>query len=147
MNVIQLRVVDFREEATDAVTIVVERVDGGVLEYRAGQFLTFLFVLNGRALRRSYSFSSTPVIDRLPSVTVKRVANGEVSRYLIDHLKVGDVISCLPPSGKFLLEEGVERMHVFVAAGSGLTPVFSLIREALYRRPEEKLVLITQNRD
>ncbi|MBS1605402.1 MAG: iron-sulfur cluster-binding domain-containing protein, partial [Bacteroidetes bacterium] len=80
-------------------------------------------------------------------VTVKRVANGEVSRYLIDHLKVGDVISCLPPSGKFLLEEGVERTHVFVAAGSGMTPVFSLIREALYRRPAEKLVLITQNRD
>jgi len=147
MNVIQLRVVDCREEATDTVTIVMEPVDGGVLEYRAGQFLTFLFVLNGRELRRSYSFSSTPGIDRLPSVTVKRVVNGEVSRYLIDHLKVGDVVSCLAPSGKFLLEEGVERTHVFVAAGSGMTPVFSLIREALYRRPAENVVLITQNRD
>jgi len=146
MNLIQLRVVDSRVEATDTVTIVLEPVDGGVLEYRAGQFLTFLFVLNGRELRRSYSFSSTPGIDRLPSVTVKRVVNGEVSRYLIDHLKVGDIVTCLPPSGKFLLEEG-ERTQVFVAAGSGMTPVYSLIREALYHRPAGKVVLITQNRD
>jgi len=147
MNVIRLRVVAHFYEATDSVTVVLDLVDGGVLEYRAGQFLTFLFVLNGREVRRSYSFSSTPGVDRLPSVTVKRVANGEVSRYLIDHLKVGDVVSCLPPSGKFLLEEGVERTHVFVAAGSGMTPVYSLIREALFRRSGGKVLLITQNRD
>jgi len=147
MNVIRVRVVASFSAATDAVTIVVEPVDGGVLEYRAGQFLTFLFVFNGREVRRSYSFSSTPGIDGLASVTVKRVANGEVSRYLIDHLKVGDVVDCLPPSGKFVLEEGKERTQVFVAAGSGMTPVFSLIREALYKRGTEKVVLVTQNRD
>ncbi|WP_431209471.1 FAD-binding oxidoreductase [Puia sp. P3] len=133
--------------ATDAVTIVVEPADGTVLAYRPGQFLTFLFVFNGREVRRSYSFSSTPGIDRLPSVTVQRVPNGEVSRYLIDHLKVGDVVECLPPSGKFVLEDGKERTQVFVAAGSGMTPVFSLIQEALYKRSEENVVLITQNRD
>jgi len=147
MNIIRLRVVEHFLEATDTVTIVLEPVDGSVLEYRAGQFLTFLLDLNGRELRRSYSFSSTPGIDRLPSVTVKRVVNGEVSRYLIDHLKVGDLVSCLPPSGKFLLEEGVERTHVFVAAGSGMTPVYSLIREALFFRPAVRVLLISQNRN
>ena len=147
MNVIRLRVVESFFAATDAVTIVVEPVDGGMLDYRAGQFLTFLFVFNGREVRRSYSFSSTPGIDPLPSVTVKRVANGEVSRFLIDHLKVGDVVECLPPSGKFILEAGEGRTQVFVAAGSGMTPVFSLIREVLYKRVGEKVVLITQNRD
>jgi ring-1,2-phenylacetyl-CoA epoxidase subunit PaaE len=105
MTTIELQVVAIRPEATEMVTINLRRVDGLPLDYRAGQFLTFLFSFGGRELRRSYSFSSTPGVDALPSITVKRVANGEISRLLIGRLKVGDVLQSLPPSGKFLLEE------------------------------------------
>lgn len=149
--------------ATEMVTIRFQRKDGSPLEYKAGQFLTFLFVFGGRELRRSYSFSSTPGVDALPSITLKRVANGEVSRFLIDHLRVGDVLVSLPPAGKFILEEVAGRKLVFLAAGSGMVPVFSLIKEVARRaetarlegvvrqgRPEDvapRTVLITQNRD
>src|SRR5579859_1321975 len=133
MITIELRVVSIRREATEMVTIAFERKDGRPLEYRAGQFLTFLFSFRGRGLRRSYSFSSTPGVDEYPSITVKRVANGEVSRYLLGHLAVGDVLMSLP-------------------AGSGMVPVFGLIKEAfesgrMRSRGAGRIVLITQNRD
>ncbi|GGB19378.1 flavin reductase family protein [Puia dinghuensis] len=157
MTTIALQVVDIRAEAKDMVTIVLRRQDGRPLEYQAGQFLTFLFSFRGRELRRSYSFSSTPGVDHLPAVTVKRIVNGEVSRYLIDHLKVGDVLTSLPPAGKFLLEEVSGGTLVFVAAGSGMVPVFSLMKEALRRAAVsfggvtsaavKRIVLISQNRN
>lgn len=126
------------------VTIVLRRVDGVPLEYRAGQFLTFLFSFRDREVRRSYSFSSTPGVDVLPSITVKRVPNGEISRWLIGRLQVGDILTSLPPAGKFLLEERVGGSIVFLAAGSGMVPVFSIIKGI----PEgEPVLLITQNRD
>ncbi|HEY6900288.1 MAG TPA: FAD-binding oxidoreductase, partial [Puia sp.] len=147
MNTVKLRVAAIRKEATDAVTIVLEPLGGMEFRYRAGQFLTFLFLFQGHEYRRSYSLSSTPGIDVLPFVTVKRVANGIVSRYLIDRLKVGDILTSLVPAGKFVLEEGASRPLVFLAAGSGMTPVYGLIKEALYKRGAERVVLITQNRD
>jgi len=152
MITIELRVVSIRREATEMVTIAFERKDGRPLEYRAGQFLTFLFSFRGRGLRRSYSFSSTPGVDEYPSITVKRVANGEVSRYLLGHLAVGDVLMSLPPAGKFVLEEVGGGSLVFLAAGSGMVPVFGLIKEAfesgrMRSRGAGRIVLITQNRD
>src|SRR5215469_10172239 len=141
MITIELEVVDIRAEAREMVTIALRRRDGLPLEYKAGQFLTLLIEFGGRELRRSYSFSSTPGVDALPAITVKRVANGEVSRYLLDHLKTGDVLRSLPPAGKFLLEPGFEGRLVFLAAGSGMVPIFSLMKAAVGLR----MLLITQN--
>ena len=131
MMTIDLQVVAIRPEATEMVTIVLRRCDGVPLEYKAGQFLTFLFSFGGRELRRSYSFSSTPGVDALPTITVKRVANGEISRWLIGRLQEGDVLQSLPPSGKFLLEERVGGAVVFLAGGSGMVPVYSLIKRGI----------------
>lgn len=129
------------------VTFFLERKDGRPLEYRAGQFLTFLFSFHGRELRRSYSFSSTPGIDLFPSITVKREVNGEISRFLVDRLRVGDVLSSLAPAGKFLLEAVPDGSLVFLAAGSGMVPVFSLMKAAFHQRAAKKIILISQNRD
>ena len=136
------------------VTIAFRRRDGLALEYRAGQFLTLLFLFGAREVRRSYSFSSAPGVDEFPAITVKRVPNGEVSRQLIDHVRVGDVLRSLLPAGKFLLTGGFEGPLVFLAAGSGMVPVFSLIKAVVYSREMGEVVagrwrvrLITQNRD
>jgi len=146
-----LRVKEIRVEARDASTIFLERVDGEPLVYRAGQFLTFLFrlrreavdgeALMERALRRSYSFSTTPGVDPVAAVTVKRVENGEISRYMLDHLREGDELVALPAAGRFVWEEAArgreqalperEQPLVFIAAGSGLAPVFSLIKQVI----------------
>src|SRR5258708_40012266 len=143
MNELVLKVKDIMPEAKDTITILLERVDGRPLEYRAGQFLTFLLVAGVRELRRSYSFSSTPGIDPTAAITVKRVTNGEVSRYLLDHLRVGDELVSLPSAGRFVLE-GAPWLF-FIAAGSGMAPVFSLLKEALVKEPGSRLVLISQN--
>jgi ring-1,2-phenylacetyl-CoA epoxidase subunit PaaE len=144
MGTIELQVVDIRPEATEMVTLVLRRRDGLPLEYRAGQFLTLLFSFGGREVRRSYSFSSTPGVDALPSISVKRVPNGEVSRWLIGRLSVGDILQSLPPAGMFVLEERARGTLVFLAAGSGMVPVFSLIKSVGLG---VRVLLITQNRD
>src|ERR1700744_5066400 len=104
MELLTLRVIAIRPEALDMKTILLERADGQPLLYHAGQFLTLLFNFRGRELRRSYSFSTTPGVDPIAAITVKRILNGEISRYLLDHLQSGDILSALAPAGRFTLE-------------------------------------------
>lgn len=96
--------------------------------YLPGQHLTLLLQPGLREIRRSYSLCSIPT-DPYPAIAITRVANGEASRWLHEHLKVGDVLESLAPSGRFLLETAPEL--VFLAAGSGITPIYPLIRQAL----------------
>ena len=147
MDVWMLKVVGILAAAADTATIFLERADGRPIDYQAGQFLTLLISLNGRELRRSYSLSSAPGIDPIPSITVKRVINGEVSRYLLDHLRVGDELRSLPPAGRFVLEEGGRSPLFFIAAGSGMVPVFSLLKKALADERGGRVVLFTQHHD
>jgi ring-1,2-phenylacetyl-CoA epoxidase subunit PaaE len=145
MDTWTLRVIDIRPEAHNTKTIFVERTDGP-LSYQAGQFLTLLVNTYGREHRRSYSFSTTPGIDPVAAITVKRVPNGEVSRYLLDHLRVGDILHTLPPAGRFTLDETADPL-VFIAAGSGIVPIFSLLKTALALQSHHKIILITQQHD
>jgi ring-1,2-phenylacetyl-CoA epoxidase subunit PaaE len=170
MDTLVLTVKRILSAAKDTATILLERADGQPLNYRAGQFLTFLLPAGqvhsgfqvhsgipgasaGRELRRSYSFSSTPGVDQMAAITVKRVINGEVSRYLLDHLREGDELMSLLPAGRFVLEEEVagsrnERRELFfITAGSGMAPVFSLLKEALLKEKDVRVVLISQFHD
>jgi len=140
-----LRVVAIHPEALDTKTFFLERTDGYPMAYQAGQFLTFLFQLHGHELRRSYSFSTTPGIDPIPAITVKRIPNGQISRYLLDHLQPGDTLTSLPPGGRFTLETA--RTLFFLAAGSGLVPIFSLIKKAVSLQPPAHITLITQQHE
>lgn len=139
-----LRVTGIRPEATGIKTIFLERRSGEPIHYEAGQFLTLLFTIHGHELRRSYSFSTTPGIDPVPAITVKRVPNGEISRHLLDRLRVGDNLTTLPAAGRFMLDARGQQ-QVFIAAGSGVIPVFSLLKKvvSLGMRP----LLLTQQHD
>jgi len=145
MDTWTLRVIDIRPEAHNTKIIFVERTDGP-LSYRAGQFLTILVNIYGREHRRSYSFSTTPGIDPVAAITVKRVPNGEVSRYLLDHLRVGDILHTLPPAGRFTLDNAADTL-IFIAAGSGIVPIFSLLKAALEQQYRSRIILITQQHD
>ncbi len=134
-------------EAADMKTIFLERRSGEPGPYQAGQFLTLLFTSHGHDLRRSYSFSTAPAAGETPAITVKRVANGEVSRRLLDHLRVGDSLVSLPPAGRFTLEAEGADTFVFIAAGSGLVPVFSLVKELRASRPAAGIQLLSQQHD
>ncbi len=136
-----------RDETPDAKTFVLRPTDGQMVPYRAGQFLTFLFKSKGAELRRSYSLSSAPGVDADLAVTVKRVENGEISRYLFDRLHVGNGLRALPPSGRFFLNEDPSGDLVLIAAGSGITPVFSILKTALFAQPDRRILLIYASRD
>jgi ring-1,2-phenylacetyl-CoA epoxidase subunit PaaE len=118
----------------------------GDFAYKAGQFLTFILNIYGKDIRRSYSFGSTPDIDKQPFLTIKRIENGAVSRYFFDHIKEGDLLTSLPPSGRFIIHEENESEYFFIAAGSGITPIFSLLKQLLYKQ-QNKVTLLYQNTD
>lgn len=112
-------------------------------EYKPGQFLT---IVRGD-VRRSFSFSSHPS-DKFPKITLKRIPNGEISRWLFDDVKAGDRIHTIEASGLFVYPEDTSDydLAVFMAAGSGITPVISMIREALSRNDNMKIMLLYSNR-
>jgi 3-ketosteroid 9alpha-monooxygenase subunit B len=127
-----LTVKDVIRETADAISLVfdVPQEWSQQFEYEAGQFLTLRVVVDGEEHRRCYSMSSSPLPGEDLRVTVKRDRTGVVSNWLNDHVRVGDTIDAAPPAGRFVLRD-TERDVVAFAGGSGVTPVFSLIRTAL----------------
>ena len=99
--------------------------------YRPGQFLTFRIPQGDGHIERCYSLSSAPTCDAEMKVTVKRVSGGFGSNWFNDVPKPGDAIDVAPPSGRFVLRSR-ERQPVLFAGGSGITPVISLIKQALH---------------
>jgi ferredoxin-NADP reductase len=144
LDTINLSVTQLLRETPDAVTFILTPSER--LPYHAGQFITLLINHYGRAVRRSFSLSSNPE-DPYWSITVKRKVNGEISRYLLDHVKVGDVIKALPPSGRFTLQTDPHQQRDigFIGAGSGMSPLLPLIKQALKEEPLSHIWLICQN--
>jgi ferredoxin-NADP reductase len=128
-------------ETADAATFVVD----GALPYEAGQFLTFRMHVDGEPHVRCYSMSSAPAVDDELRVTVKRVPGGVVSNWMIDALHAGDEIEVQAPAGFFRLT-GCDGDLVLFAAGSGITPVISLLKTAL-ATTDRRVRLLYANRD
>ena len=145
----RLEIVKIISEAPETRSFVF-REGHDKLKDRAGQFLTFLFRgRHGREVRRSYSISSCPDLNEPLAVTVRRIPNGEISRVLMERTRAGDFLTTIGPSGFFILPEnmsGVRRI-VFVAAGSGITPVFSLLKSVLHSHPAVGVLLLYSNRN
>jgi ferredoxin-NADP reductase len=122
------------EETDDAVSIVFDVPLGLEPEfgYRAGQFVTLRIVVDGSEELRSYSMSSAPGIDRDLQITVKRVAEGVVSNWILEHVRGGESLDVSAPAGAFVLPEGELTSDVAAfAAGSGITPIFSIVKSVL----------------
>lgn len=114
----------------------------------AGQFLTLKATVNGKEIRRAYSISSEPNAPHI-QVSVKRIANGEFSTYANDSLKVGNVIDVMIPEGKFQLKPSKEKRKNYLAfaAGSGITPIMSMIKTVLNVESSSKFVLVYGNKN
>jgi ring-1,2-phenylacetyl-CoA epoxidase subunit PaaE len=145
---LEFRVKEIIHETPDTRTFVLALTDGATLPYQAGQFLTFLLDVNGHEVRRSYSLISAPGVDEFPAVTIKRVANGEISRYWHDHVQVSTPLRTLPPAGRFILEptDGQPRDVVLIGAGSGITPLFSILKDVLVHEPTSRVTLLYASR-
>jgi ring-1,2-phenylacetyl-CoA epoxidase subunit PaaE len=143
-----LTILEIIQETVDTKTFVFKNPIFNKIKYEAGQYLTLLLRINGRKYVRPYSFSSTPLVDSLLSITVKRVSNGIVSNYIHNSFKVGDVIEVMEPMGDFVLnkKESIYSIY-FWGVGSGITPLFSLIKEVLNSRPNTVVHLVYGNKN
>ncbi len=135
------------DETSDARSITLAVPEGlqESFRYRPGQFLTLRLAVEGRHLPRCYSMSSTPGLDDALRVTVKRVVGGRGSNWLCNNLRPGDSLEVMAPAGMFT-PAGLEGDFILAAGGSGITPVFSILRAAL-ARGAGRIRLIYANRD
>lgn len=136
-----LRVTGRTNETHDTVTFRLTPVEGPLAPYLPGQFLTLVL----GAVRRSFSLTSYPG-DPFYAITVKRKVNGEVSRFLQDHIFAGSILEALPPAGRFTFARSSRVRDIgFIAAGSGIAPIIGLIRQAIGEEPSSHVWLIDQN--
>lgn len=138
----QLTVKEVVRETADAHSLVFE---GPALPYKPGQFLTLRIPSDQQPTARCYSLSSSPHVDDLLKVTVKRTAGGYGSNWVCDSVDVGTVIDVLPPAGHFTPKDLTGDL-LLCAAGSGITPVISILKSAL-AEGSGRLVLLYANRD
>jgi ring-1,2-phenylacetyl-CoA epoxidase subunit PaaE len=144
-----LTIEDVRRETADCISVAFA-IPAGFREefrWRQGQNITLRTRINGEEVRRSYSICSSPLDNEL-RVAIKKVPGGIFSTYANEQLQKGHVIDVLPPSGKFyteLLPENRKRYLAF-AAGSGITPILSLIKTTLAVEPDSHFTLVYGNR-
>lgn len=148
MTPLQFRITALSQQPGENVFIQLEPTDGIKPPYEAGQFLTALFQVNGKEIRRSYSLCSSPDVDEPLSIAVKLVENGEISKNLHHKTAAGDILTTLPPNGLFTFTPaaGVKRTIFLFAAGVGITPVFSILKTALTSEEHAHVVLIYSNK-
>ena len=143
----QVPVAEVISETDDAFSLVlaVPPELAGTFAYRPGQFLTVRIPVEDGSVARCYSLSSSPHAGDLPTITVKRTADGHASNWLADHARAGFVLDTLPPAGTFC-PGSLEGDFLLFAAGSGITPVISILKSAL-AAGRGRVVLIYANRD
>jgi ring-1,2-phenylacetyl-CoA epoxidase subunit PaaE len=145
---LQVRIVAIISETADTKSFVLEELNGNRIFYKPGQFLTLIFQKHSGEERRSYSISSSPDLDEPLTITVKRIDNGEFSRFLFDQVKPGDILYTIGASGFFTWPGNHSSFTkaFFFAAGSGITPILPLIKHILHKDAEVVTYLMYSNR-
>lgn len=145
----KLSIKEIIRETADAVSIhfnVPEELQSHYT-FVAGQYVNLKVTLDGQEIRRAYSICSAPKSGEL-RIAVKSVKNGFFSKFANEKLAVGNVIEVGTPEGKFTFEPKIERQKNYVAfvAGSGITPVFSILKSVLEEEPNSTFVLVYGNK-
>ena len=144
-----LAISDIRQETKDCISISFD-VPGHLQDayhFEAGQNITLRLKVGGEELRRSYSICSSPLDNEL-RVAIKKIAAGKFSTHANHQFQRGDKIDVLPPTGKFNphVNSGHENNYLAFAAGSGITPIISIIKTTLATVPGSRFTLIYGNR-
>lgn len=144
-----LKVVEVRRETPEAISLRFEVPEDLRDDYRfvQGQHVNLKATVDGEALRRSYSICAG-VDDGELRIAIKKVPGGRFSTWAHDHIRVGDVFEVMTPEGRFhtQLDPATERHYVAFAAGSGITPILSLIKTTLRAEPRSRFTLVYGNR-
>lgn len=142
-----LTVKSIRRETPNAVSVTFE-IPSEIKErfrFKAGQYITIKHLYNGTEIRRAYSICSTPS-DAHITIGIKTVDGGSFSVYANTVLKAGDTLEVMPPQGKFVLTDATaSQNYAAFAAGSGITPILSLVKSALSAHSENTFLLAFGN--
>ena len=146
----QLKVLESKALTSDAVAVSfdVPQALYETFNYKPGQYLTLKFNLNGEEVRRSYSLCSSPALEEPLQVGVKRVEKGLVSNHINDNVKAGSVVEVMPPDGRFYADVNANhyKTYYLFAAGSGITPMLSILRTVLLTEEKSFVHMIYGNR-
>lgn len=138
-----------KQETDDTVTLffTVPAALSDTFKYTQGQYLTLRFTINEAEERRAYSMSSSPVEAEL-AVSVKRVNGGKVSNHINDNLKAGDSVDVMPPQGRFYtkLDPEQRKSYYLFGAGSGITPLMSILKTVVEEEPKSNVYLLYGSR-
>ncbi|WP_040279633.1 ferredoxin--NADP reductase [Psychroserpens damuponensis] len=145
----KLSIKDITKETENAVTISFDlpKELKDTFQFKAGQYITLKTELNGNEIRRDYSLCTSPKSGEL-KVAVKEVIDGTFSAHANKNLTVGDVLEVAPPKGRFIFEPNdskTKNIGLF-AAGSGITPILSIIKCALEEEVLSKIILVYGNK-
>ena len=146
-----LEVTEIHPETADSIVVRFEVPSDLKNEFRFshGQYVTLKLTVNGEELRRSYSICSSPLDEGAFSIAVKRVPNGRASTQLVEKLRAGMRIEVMTPMGNFTtaLDPSRQRHFVAFAAGSGITPILSILKTVLRAEPRSRFTLFYGNTD
>ena len=145
----KLQVKEVKRETENAVSVVfnIPLELKSAYQFIAGQYINLKLTLDGSEIRRAYSICSSPNSDEL-RIAIKSVKNGTFSKFANDNLKVGDIIEVGQPEGNFTFEPNLEKQKNYAAfaAGSGITPVLSILQSVLENEPNSSFVLVYGNK-
>ena len=148
MDFYSLRIKEINKETADSVSLTFDIPEDikNKFNFEAGQYLTLEALINHKPVRRAYSIWKAP-FENEASVLVKEIEEGLFSSYANNELKVGDSIQVSGPTGNFKIGSIKESKTTFFAAGSGITPIISMIKQQLFNNSESSIVLFYVNKD
>ena len=145
----KLTIQEIKKETSQAVSILfnVPNEFKDFYKFEAGQYVNLKLTLDGQEIRRAYSICSSPNSGEL-RIAVKAIKNGLFSKFANNELKVGSVIEVGTPEGKFTFEPHTDKQKNYLAfvAGSGITPVMSILQAVLSQEPKSSFVLVFGNK-
>ncbi|MBD0022756.1 2Fe-2S iron-sulfur cluster binding domain-containing protein [Gordonia pseudamarae] len=139
------KIVSVSRETEDSATIGIKPGWGFSFDYTAGQYVGIGVLVDGRWTWRSYSLTSVPDIsrsDKTISITVKAMPEGFLSTHLVNGLQPGTIVRLAAPRGEFVLPDPLPQKILFATAGSGITPIISMVRMIRHRGQEADIVLV-----
>jgi ring-1,2-phenylacetyl-CoA epoxidase subunit PaaE len=143
-----LTILDIRNETEDCVSVSfhVPEEWKNEFRYKPGQNLTLRSVIEGEEVRRSYSICSSPFENEL-RIAIKKVESGKFSSHAHQHFQPSQTLEVLAPTGNFYLPPGNSKHYIAFAAGSGITPVISILKTILKEESLSRFTLIYGNRN
>lgn len=147
--VLQLKIEKIIKETPDTFSYLLKDINSLIDDFLPGQYITLNIKQGDKLIKRSYSISSSNNYLPYIRITIKQNKNNPSYTQFCENLSIGDVLDVDYPSGEFCLDEkeSENKNFLFVAGGSGITPIISMIYSALQKNDNSKIYLLYQNRD